>query len=93
MLVETAAPVATKSTRLHVFTVSAAQATANVVTGSVVDKRIAKTALTVNKVWADVPAGVQTPTVEVTLQRNGQAYQTLQLTSANGYTALSVIWM
>ncbi|MDV2575374.1 Cna B-type domain-containing protein [Lactiplantibacillus plantarum] len=51
-----------------------------------VDKRIAKTALTVNKVWADVPAGVQTPTVEVTLQRNGQAYQTLQLTSASSYT-------
>ncbi len=87
MLVETAAPSGYQiDTAKHVFTVSAAQATANVVTGSVVDKRIAKTALTVNKVWADVPAGVQTPTVEVTLQRNGQAYQTLQLTSANGYT-------
>ena len=87
ILVETAAPSGYQiDMGKHVFTVSAAQATANVVTGRVVDQRIAKTTLTVNKVWADVPAGVQTPTVEVTLQRNGQAYQTLQLTSANGYT-------
>lgn len=87
MLVETAAPSGYQiDTTKHVFTVSAAQATANVVTGSVVDQRIAKTTLTVNKVWADVPAGVQTPSIEVTLQRNGQAYQTLQLTSASGYT-------
>ncbi|WP_097558517.1 SpaA isopeptide-forming pilin-related protein, partial [Levilactobacillus brevis] len=85
VLVETKAPNGYQldSTR-HEFDVSSA--TTNIVTDSVVDHRISQTALTVNKVWAGVPTGVQTPSVEVTLQRNGQDYRTLQLTAANGYT-------
>ncbi|RRK10157.1 Cna B-type domain-containing protein [Lactiplantibacillus garii] len=87
LLRETSAPTGYQLDSLtHEILVSAGRATSSLITYHVTDMKIAKTAVKVVKVWRNVPNSETTPNVRVTLLRDGQTYQTMTLTSVNGYT-------